>query len=167
MDVSCKFTTILGCSVHVACAGGGSEPGQGACLQVSPNADYTFHPTKQASILPELIHEFISSRSKQFPFHSSALVLNAVIISFHPNFISRRAMQFAEMIKDCEETGLPKVGVSDDQTHLRPVCHPHTHTHTHTLHTPTAYILHTHTLHTPYLYTVQVVCVTRQLCSVS
>jgi len=38
----------------------------------------------------------------------SALVLNAVIISFHPNFISRRAMQFAEMIKDCEETGLPK-----------------------------------------------------------
>lgn len=90
-----------------------------------------------------------------------------MIISFHPNFISRRAMQFAEMIKDCEETGLPKVGVSDDQTHLRHVCHPHTHTHTHTLHTPTAYILHTHTLRTPYLYTVQVVCVTRQLCSVS
>lgn len=45
-----------------------------------------------------------------FPFHSSAIVLNAVVNSFKPEFISQRAMMFAEMIKDCEETGLPKVG---------------------------------------------------------
>jgi hypothetical protein len=44
----------------------------------------------------------------------SAVVVNAIINSFQPKFISQRALMFADLIKDCEETGLPKV---------------HTHTH--------------------------------------
>ena len=38
----------------------------------------------------------------------SAPVLNAVINNFKPEFISARAVNFAEMVKDCEETGMPK-----------------------------------------------------------
>ena len=38
----------------------------------------------------------------------SAPVLNAVISNFDPEYISKRAIKFAEMIKDCEETGMPK-----------------------------------------------------------
>lgn len=39
----------------------------------------------------------------------SAVVVNAIINSFQPKFISQRALMFADLIKDCEETGLPKV----------------------------------------------------------
>lgn len=39
---------------------------------------------------------------------SSAIVLNAVLCSFRPEYISSLALQFADMIKDAEETGLPK-----------------------------------------------------------
>lgn len=38
----------------------------------------------------------------------SAPVLNAVINNFKPELISERAVRFAEMVKDCEETGMPK-----------------------------------------------------------
>ena len=38
----------------------------------------------------------------------SASVLNAVISNFKPEYISARAVRFAEMVKDCEETGMPK-----------------------------------------------------------
>ena len=38
----------------------------------------------------------------------SAPVLNAIINNFKPEFISARAVRFAEMVKDCEETGMPK-----------------------------------------------------------
>jgi hypothetical protein len=38
----------------------------------------------------------------------SAPILNAVISNFQPEFISKRAVRFAEMVKDCEETGMPK-----------------------------------------------------------
>ena len=40
---------------------------------------------------------------------SSAPVLNAVMNSFKPEYVALRAVMFAEMVKDCEETGLPKV----------------------------------------------------------
>lgn len=39
----------------------------------------------------------------------SAPVINAIMTSFKPEYISKRAMMFASMIKDCEESGLPKV----------------------------------------------------------
>ena len=38
----------------------------------------------------------------------SAPVLNAVMSNFQPEYISTRAVRFAEMVKDCEETGMPK-----------------------------------------------------------
>ena len=38
----------------------------------------------------------------------SAPILNAVITNFKPEYISQRAIKFAEMVRDCEETGLPK-----------------------------------------------------------
>ena len=41
--------------------------------------------------------------------HSSAPVLNAVMTTFKPEYIAQKALMFAEMVKDCEETGLPKV----------------------------------------------------------
>lgn len=42
--------------------------------------------------------------------HSSAPVLNAVMNSFKPEYVAQRALMFADMVKDCEDTGLPKVG---------------------------------------------------------
>ena len=36
-------------------------------------------------------------------------VVNAVLNNFRPEFISAQALMFADMIKDCEETGMPKV----------------------------------------------------------
>ena len=44
--------------------------------------------------------------------HSSAPVLNAVMSSFKPEYIAQQALMFADMVKDCEETGLPKVGTA-------------------------------------------------------
>lgn len=41
--------------------------------------------------------------------HSSAPVLNAVMNSFKPEYVAQQALMFADMVKDCEETGLPKV----------------------------------------------------------
>lgn len=38
----------------------------------------------------------------------SAPVLNAVLNNFKPEYISSRALRFAEMIKNCEDTGMPK-----------------------------------------------------------
>ena len=38
----------------------------------------------------------------------SAPVLNAIMSNFQPEFIAKRAVQFAEMVRDCEETGMPK-----------------------------------------------------------
>ena len=40
---------------------------------------------------------------------SSAPVLNAVMNNFKPEYVAQKAVMFAEMVKDCEETGLPKV----------------------------------------------------------
>ena len=44
--------------------------------------------------------------------HSSAPVLNAVMSSFKPEYIAQQALMFADMVKACEETGLPKVGTA-------------------------------------------------------
>ena len=44
--------------------------------------------------------------------HSSAPVLNAVMNSFKPEYIAQQAIMFADMVKDCEETGLPKVSTA-------------------------------------------------------
>jgi hypothetical protein len=38
----------------------------------------------------------------------SGLVLNAVMSSFQPEFVSARAVQFCQQIKECEEAGFPK-----------------------------------------------------------
>eukprot|EP00731_Ephydatia_muelleri_P028472 Em0020g116a len=38
----------------------------------------------------------------------NAIVLHAIMTSFKPEFIALRAIQFAEMIRDCEETGMPR-----------------------------------------------------------
>ena len=40
---------------------------------------------------------------------SSGLVLYAILNSFKPEFISSRALEFANMIKESEETASPKV----------------------------------------------------------
>ena len=40
---------------------------------------------------------------------SSGLVYNALISSFDPRFISKRALEFADLIKDSEETVVCKV----------------------------------------------------------
>ena len=45
------------------------------------------------------------------PFPRNAIVLHAIMTSFKPEFIALRAIQFAEMIRDCEETGMPRVCV--------------------------------------------------------
>ena len=36
-------------------------------------------------------------------------MLNALLNAFPPDFISNRANEFADMIKDCEESVMPKV----------------------------------------------------------
>ncbi len=38
-----------------------------------------------------------------------SLVVNAVLNNFRPEYISSRALMFADMIRDCEEIGMPKV----------------------------------------------------------
>ena len=38
----------------------------------------------------------------------SAPILNAVMNNFKAEYVSQRALRFAEMVRDCEETGLPK-----------------------------------------------------------
>lgn len=39
----------------------------------------------------------------------SALLLNSVMRAFRPEFVAARATDFIAMIKDCDETGFPKV----------------------------------------------------------
>ena len=39
----------------------------------------------------------------------SALLLNSIMSAFHPQFIASRATFFTEMIRECEDTGFPKV----------------------------------------------------------
>lgn len=43
-----------------------------------------------------------------FPYFS-ALLLNSIISAFKPEFVGVRAVQFTDMIRECEETGFPKV----------------------------------------------------------
>lgn len=46
----------------------------------------------------------------------SALLLNSIISAFKPEFVAVRAVQFTDMIKECEDTGFPKVKpLSSDQ----------------------------------------------------
>lgn len=46
----------------------------------------------------------------------SALLLNSIISAFKPEFVAVRAVQFTDMIKECEDTGFPKVkSLSSDQ----------------------------------------------------
>lgn len=40
----------------------------------------------------------------------SALLLNSVMSAFRAEFIATRAMDFIGMIKECDESGFPKVG---------------------------------------------------------
>lgn len=42
-------------------------------------------------------------------FSHSALLLNSVMRAFRPEFVAARATDFIGMIKDCDETGFPKV----------------------------------------------------------
>lgn len=37
--------------------------------------------------------------------------------SFKPEYIAQQALMFADMVKDCEDTGLPKVGMFTRCTH--------------------------------------------------
>ena len=39
----------------------------------------------------------------------SALLLNSVMRAFKPEFVAARATDFIGMIKDCDESGFPKV----------------------------------------------------------
>lgn len=49
-------------------------------------------------------------------FIFSALLLNSIISAFKPEFVAVRAVQFTDMIKECEDTGFPKVKpLSSDQ----------------------------------------------------
>ena len=40
----------------------------------------------------------------------SALLLNSVMSAFRAEFIATRSMDFIGMIKECDESGFPKVG---------------------------------------------------------
>ncbi|KAJ8038159.1 UPF0505 protein C16orf62-like [Holothuria leucospilota] len=39
---------------------------------------------------------------------NNALLLNSIMSAFKPEFVSRRAIEFLELIKECEEAGFPK-----------------------------------------------------------
>ena len=41
--------------------------------------------------------------------HCSALLLNSVMSAFRAEFIAARSMDFIGMIKECDESGFPKV----------------------------------------------------------
>ena len=44
----------------------------------------------------------------------SALLLNSIMSAFKPEYIASRAIEFTEMIKQCEETGFPKVNIASN-----------------------------------------------------
>ena len=44
----------------------------------------------------------------------SALLLNSIMSAFKPEYIASRAIEFTEMIKQCEETGFPKVNTASN-----------------------------------------------------
>lgn len=48
--------------------------------------------------------------SDSAPVSCSALLLNSVMSAFRAEFIATRSMDFIGMIKECDESGFPKVG---------------------------------------------------------
>ena len=84
------------------------------------------------------------------PTSRNAIVLHAIMTSFKPEFIAQRAIQFAEMIKDCEEIGMPRVG-----TGAQPHC----------MRLHLSQPLHTRVfLYIPLTHSVQALCSTWELC---
>ncbi|XP_033107964.1 VPS35 endosomal protein sorting factor-like [Anneissia japonica] len=53
----------------------------------------------------EALTEILAKCKKQC---NNALLLNSIISAFKPEFISKRALGFTELIKECEEAGFPK-----------------------------------------------------------
>ncbi|XP_071966062.1 VPS35 endosomal protein-sorting factor-like isoform X2 [Antedon mediterranea] len=53
----------------------------------------------------ETLTEILAKCKKQC---NSALLLNSIMSAFKPEFISKRALGFTELIKECEEAGFPK-----------------------------------------------------------
>ncbi|KAK3583633.1 hypothetical protein CHS0354_039460 [Potamilus streckersoni] len=58
------------------------------------------HRTAESTLL-----EVLEKCQKQC---NSALLLNSLISAFKPEYVAARAMDFIQMIKDCEDTGFPK-----------------------------------------------------------
>lgn len=52
---------------------------------------------------------FQSSKTHDGSSSCSALLLNSVMRAFRPEFVAARATDFIGMIKDCDESGFPKV----------------------------------------------------------
>ena len=42
-------------------------------------------------------------------FSFSALLLNSVMSAFKPEFIAKRALELVEIMKECDDSGFPKV----------------------------------------------------------
>jgi len=74
-------------------------------LQLYPPAlDWILQCIAQKS--PESTITDILNRCKQEC--NSALLLNSIITAFKPEYIAERALQFTELIRNCEEAGFPK-----------------------------------------------------------
>ncbi|XP_068761275.1 VPS35 endosomal protein-sorting factor-like [Montipora capricornis] len=74
-------------------------------LQLYPPAlDWILQCIAQKS--PESTLTDILNRCKQEC--NSALLLNSIITAFKPEYIAERALQFTELIRNCEEAGFPK-----------------------------------------------------------
>ncbi|KAL9957403.1 hypothetical protein ACROYT_G039035 [Oculina patagonica] len=69
-----------------------------------PGLDWILQCIAQKS--PESTLTDILNRCKQEC--NSALLLNSVITAFKPEYIAERALQFTELIRNCEEAGFPK-----------------------------------------------------------
>ena len=50
--------------------------------------------------------------SRRASFYCSALLINGIMQSFDSETVAGRALVFISMIRDCEESGLPKVSMS-------------------------------------------------------
>lgn len=61
---------------------------------------------------PESLLSQIMDRCKQqcnrFAFSSSGLLLNSIMTAFKPEYIANRALQFVDMMKECQDSGFPK-----------------------------------------------------------
>lgn len=78
-------------------------------LVISPDTTHLLHNVvRSPSFLKRVLEEVLQMVK---PTTNSALVLNAIMTSFKPDFISSRALSFAELIKDADETALPKVSI--------------------------------------------------------